>query len=70
GANVSVTSILASVSILVPRGWVVEIRGLPLLGGWDDTTDHNVVGPGSPRLEVQALVVLGGLEVKHAGRWR
>ncbi|HLA67243.1 MAG TPA: LiaF domain-containing protein [Acidimicrobiia bacterium] len=70
GAAVSVTSILASVSILVPRGWVVEIRGLPLLGGWDDTTDHHVAGPGSPRLEVQALVVLGGLEVKHSGRWR
>jgi len=70
GAEVSVTGILASVTILVPRGWVVEIRGLPLLGGWDDTTDHNVVGAGSPRLEVQALVVLGGVEIKHAGRWR
>src|SRR3972149_1446781 len=32
GAAVSVPSSLASVSILVPRGWVVEIRGLPLLG--------------------------------------
>ncbi|OFW66621.1 MAG: hypothetical protein A2Z12_08285 [Actinobacteria bacterium RBG_16_68_21] len=70
GAEVSVTSILSSVSILVPRGWVVEIRGLPLLGGWDDTTDHTAVGSGSPRLEVQALVVLGGVEVKHAARWR
>lgn len=70
GAEVSVTSILSSVSILVPRGWVVEVRGLPLLGGWDDTTDHTIVGSGAPRLEIQALVVLGGLEVKHAGRWR
>jgi hypothetical protein len=70
GAEVSVTSILGGVSVLVPRGWVVEIRGLPILGSWDDTTDHRAVASGSPRLEIQALVVLGGLEVKHAGRWK
>jgi hypothetical protein len=70
GAAVSVTAILGGVVILVPRGWVVEIRGLPLMGGWDDTTDRAAAGAGGPRLEVQALVVLGGLEVKHATRWR
>lgn len=70
GAEVSVTALLGSVAILVPRGWLVEIRGLPLLGGWDDTTDRNAVGSGAPRLEVQALVALGGVEVKHSGRWR
>ena len=70
GAEVSVTSILSSVSILVPRGWVVEIRGLPLLGGWDDTPAHPGVGACLPRLGAQALGVLGGVEVKHAARWR
>jgi hypothetical protein len=69
GAAVSVTAILGSVVILVPRGWVVEIRGLPLMGGWDDTTDRTAIGPGAPRLEIQALCALGGLEVKHATRW-
>jgi len=70
GAEVSVTGILGGVTVLVPRGWIVEIRGLPLMGGWDDTTDHQVTGPGSPRIEVQALVVMGGVEVKHSSRWR
>lgn len=70
GASVSVTAALGSVVILVPRGWVVEIRGLPLMGGWDDTTDRAAPGAGAPRLEIQALCVLGGLEVKHASRWR
>lgn len=70
GANVSITTLLGGVSVLVPRGWLVEIRGLPLMGSWDDTTDRTAVGPGSPRLEVQVLVALGGVEVKHAGRWR
>lgn len=70
GAEVSITALLGGVTVLVPRGWLVEIRGLPLMGGWDDTTDRSAVGSGAPRLEVQALVALGGVEVKHAGRWR
>lgn len=69
GAAISVTAIMGSVVILVPRGWVIEIRGLPLMGGWDDTTDRAAIGPGAPRLEIQALCALGGLEVKHASRW-
>ena len=70
GANVTITALLGGASVLVPRGWLVEIRGLPLLGGWDDTTDRAAVGPGAPRLEIQVLVALGGVEVKHSGRWR
>ena len=71
GATVTVTCVLGGAAILVPRGWVVEVRGLPLLGGWDNTTDRLSVPPDAPRLEVQALVLLGGVEVKHpTGRWR
>ncbi len=70
GASVFVTSVLGGVAILVPRGWLVEISGIPLIGGWDDTTDRTAVGSGAPRLEIQALVALGGVEVKHSGRWR
>jgi hypothetical protein len=69
GAVVDATAVLGSITILVPRGWMVEVRGIPILGGWDDTTDRASVGSGAPRLEVRALVALGGLEVKHAGRW-
>jgi len=70
GGEVTIAGILGGVTVLVPRGWVVEIRGLPILGSWDDTTDRRDLGPGSPRLEVQALVVFGGVEVKHSARWR
>ena len=69
GARLAATAILGSVDILVPHGWAVTVRGLPLLGGWDDTTDRAAAGPGSPRLEVVALAVLGGIEVKHSSRW-
>jgi hypothetical protein len=69
GAVVDATAVLGSITVLVPRGWLVEVRGIPVLGGWDDTTDRSSIGSGAPRLEVRALVALGGLEVKHAGRW-
>jgi hypothetical protein len=69
GATVDATAVLGSITVLVPRGWLVDVRGVPLLGGWDDTTDRSSVGSGAPRVEVRALVALGGLEVKHAGRW-
>ena len=58
GAVVDATAVLGSITVLVPRGWLVEVRGIPVLGGWDDTTDRSSVGSGAPRLEV-----------KHAGRW-
>jgi len=69
GAVVDATCVLGSVTVLVPRGWSVEVRGIPLLGGWDDTTDRSAISSDSPRVEVRALVVLGGVEVKHATRW-
>ncbi len=69
GAVVDATAVLGSITVLVPRGWLVDVRGIPILGGWDDTTDRSAIGSGAPRLEVRALVALGGIEVKHAGRW-
>ncbi len=68
GARVSATAILGSVVVIVPEGWKVRVRGLPVFGGWDDTTSR-VVGPGAPELEVRAVVVLGGVEARHPRRW-
>lgn len=70
GAVIDASAVLGSITVLVPRGWLVEVRGIPLLGGWDDTTDRSAVGSGAPRLEIRALVALGGLEIKHSGRWQ
>ena len=69
GARLGVTAIMGGVDVIVPHGWLVEMRGLPLLGGWDDTTDRTNLPSDAPRLDLTALVVLGGVEVKHARRW-
>lgn len=68
GARVSATAVLGSVVVIVPEGWRVRVRGLPVFGGWDDTTSREVA-PGAPELEVRAVVVLGGVEARHPRRW-
>jgi len=45
------------------------VRGLPLMGFWDDTRRRADEAPGSPFLVIDAVVVLGGVEVKQRSRW-
>jgi predicted membrane protein len=52
------------IEIVVPDGWVVELRGLPLLGGFDDKT-RPPLDPNAPRLVVRGVAVMGGVEVKN-----
>lgn len=33
GAVVDASAVLGSITVLVPRGWLVDVRGIPLLGG-------------------------------------
>jgi predicted membrane protein len=66
GAAVNATAVLGGIEVLVPEGWQVEVSGTPILGGIEDKTDHShPAQPDAPRLEVDALSVLGGVEVKH-----
>lgn len=68
GARISAAAVLGAVIVIVPQGWRVRVRGLPVFGGWDDTTSR-VVPEDAPTLEVRALVVLGGVEARHPHRW-
>jgi predicted membrane protein len=69
GARLSATSIFGHIDVIVPEGWAVRVRGLPIAGAWDDTVSRRGVGPHSPRLDVHVLAVIGGVEVKHKPRW-
>ena len=68
-AVVSATAVLGSVDVVVPQGWRVEVRGVPLLGTWDDTTDRSAIDADGPTLVVHGFVVVGGIEIKHPRRW-
>jgi hypothetical protein len=69
GAKLSVTAVLGGCEILVPSGWDVRLGGVPVLGGWDDTTRRGPPTPNAPVLTVRAVAVLAGVEVRHPTRW-
>jgi hypothetical protein len=70
GTRVAATSVFGEIVIVVPKGWRVEVRGLPVFGGWDDTTSRSDVSPDSPVLRVHVLALFGGVEVRHPRHWR
>lgn len=65
GAKIDITSILGGVSILVPENVRVELSGIPLLGGWEDSTRHVGLTGEEVVLKVQCLTILGGAEIKN-----
>ena len=69
GARLSTAAVFGHIDVIVPEGWAVTVRGVPIVGAWDDTVSRKGVGPHSPRLDVHVLAVIGGVEVKHKPRW-
>ncbi len=68
-AKLSVTAVLGGCEILVPTGWEVQLGGIPVVGGWDDTTRRDGLGPSAPVLVVRTVAVLAGVEIRHPARW-
>jgi hypothetical protein len=62
GASLDVLAVAGAATIVVPDGWRVELRGLPLLGTWENATDGGAVGS---ELVVNATVMLGSLDVMY-----
>lgn len=63
-AVIDITAVLGGVEIRVPREWRVVASGTPLLGGWEDKSEHREEpGRPSPTLELRGIAVLGGVEV-------
>jgi LiaF transmembrane domain len=52
--------------IRVPPTWIVEIRGVALLGGYTDETHQEVTDPATAkRLIVKGMACLGGVVIKN-----
>jgi predicted membrane protein len=65
GAAMDVVVAFGGVEIVVPEGWRVEVKGLPLFGGWSNKTKGDLVGVDAPLLSIEALVAFGGLDIGH-----
>jgi predicted membrane protein len=65
GAEVDATAIMGGVDLIIPRDWRVTVRGTPILGGVSNLAEGSSLPDDAPRLRVDALAILGGVEIKH-----
>ena len=53
------------VEILVPEDWEVVLRGVPIMGAFEDFTQHPVA-ENPPQLVIKGLVIMGGVEIRNS----
>lgn len=66
-AVLNVTAIFGGMEIRVPESWNVTLKGVPILGGFDDKTYHPKLEQSSrqKRLIVKGFALFGGVEIKN-----
>ncbi|MBW0118580.1 LiaF transmembrane domain-containing protein [Pseudonocardia abyssalis] len=63
-ARVDALALFGGVDVLVPPGWRIVLRGLPVFGGYEDKTrGHGPLPADAPVLTVNATAVFGGVSV-------
>ncbi|MEX2972363.1 DUF1707 domain-containing protein [Streptomyces sp. C184] len=67
GPEVVITcwALMGGVSIVVPPGVEVDVRGLGIMGGFDAQEDGVPGEPGAPRVIVKGLALMGGVAVER-----
>lgn len=65
GAVLDAFVAFGGIEIRVPQGWRVDIGGFPVFGGFENVTAKESLPADAPRLQIDASVLFGGLEVKH-----
>lgn len=65
-ATVDATAVFGGVDVIVPEGWRVALRGIPIFGGFEDkTTNDSAAGTDAPTLQVNATSIFGAVTVAH-----
>jgi predicted membrane protein len=63
-AVLDLTAIMGGIEIWVPEDWKVTLRGIPLLGGFEDKT-HPTGLESNKNLIVKGYAIMGGVEIKN-----
>lgn len=58
-------AIMGGIDIVVPEGIRVDVRGLPIMGGFDSRIRDVPVLPGSPIIRVTGWACMGGVSVRN-----
>lgn len=61
---INCVAIMGGIQIIVPPGVELDVRGIGVMGGFDQTDSPGPVEPGAPRVVVTGLAFWGGVEVK------
>jgi hypothetical protein len=66
GADLELFAAFGGVDVLVPEGWKVVGRGVPILGGFENKTAPPVSDdPNLPTLRVHYVTFCGGIDIQH-----
>jgi predicted membrane protein len=63
-AVLDLTAIMGGIEIWVPEDWKVTLKGVPLLGGFEDKT-HPTGLESTKSLVVRGYSIMGGVEIKN-----
>ncbi len=63
-AQVAIFTFWGGVNLKVPANWNVEVRGLPLLGGWHNETSQRI-SDNPAELKIFVTAVMGGVHIQH-----
>jgi len=58
-------AVMGGIDIVVPEGIRVDVRGLPIMGGFDSRIRDVPVLPGSPIIRVTGWALMGGVSVRN-----
>lgn len=61
--EVKATAIMGGISIVVPEGVDVSLSGFALMGGKSSRIRRTPLVPGTPRINVRARVLMGGVSI-------
>jgi hypothetical protein len=62
--TIEVMAFWGGIEIVIPRGWALVNRVLPILGGVEDKTI--AAAPGAPRVIIRGSAIMGGVEVRNS----